>query len=135
MLRQSLMKSCSMQSMQRGTQAIYKKRLLGRAGNQFGPLHDMSDWVSVDEKQPEPTPKQMKWQKEREQFLNRVVRLAVEADQDAVKNAKKPASIKKHRNRDVDFYFEALEAKQKGQDSIAKLILPEKERTKNWKLI
>lgn len=129
------MKSCKLQSMQRGSQAIYKSRLLGRSGNQYGPLHDLSDWVTSENEQPTLTPKQEKWQKEREEFTKRVIRLCVEADQDALKNMSKPNSIKRQRNREVDLYFQAIELKEKGQHSAANLILPEKERTKTWKLI
>ncbi len=135
MFRTSVIKSFSLQSMQRSSQNIYKKRLLGKYGNEYGPLHDMPDFLTLESKQPEPTPKQLRWMKKREAFVKRVIRLCVEADRLAVKNANRPTSIKKHRNRDVDFYFEAIEAKKRGENSLANLILPEKEREKHWKLL
>ena len=88
---------------------FYEVRGLGRSGNEAGALHDLPDWSYTDGT-PGPISKGAEDKLVlRKYFAQRVIRLAVEADQDAAKLLNLEPSVRAHRQRDVSFYFDLLE--------------------------
>ncbi|EFC37814.1 predicted protein [Naegleria gruberi] len=102
-------KTTALRFNQRAGQKFYKARGMGRCGNEGGALHDLPDW-SYTNGTPGPISHGAEHkQLTRKYFVERVVRLAVEADQDASKLVNFEPSVRAHRQRDVSFYFDLLE--------------------------
>ncbi|KAL9648400.1 hypothetical protein ABK040_014022 [Willaertia magna] len=109
MLGSKAIKTTSQKFIHRGTQKIFQARGLGRSGNESGILHDKPDWSYLDGT---PGPLSKRATKKitiQKYFLERLMRLAVESDQDALKHIEKEPSVRAHRQSDVSFYFDLLE--------------------------
>ncbi|KAF0975913.1 hypothetical protein FDP41_005240 [Naegleria fowleri] len=94
---------------QRMAQKFYQARGLGRSGNESGALHDLPDWSYTDGTPGPVSNGSLNKEEKRKKFVGRVIRLAIEADQDAAKHLNLEPSVRAHRQRDVSFYFDLLE--------------------------
>jgi large subunit ribosomal protein L52 len=104
MLRSSFIRQC-----QRAGQKILLAQGKGRCGNNLGPLHDLPDWEYADGTPAPLTRKEQQWKDDRRRFEEKVTRLAVAADQDALKYVDAEPSVRRHRVKDVWFYYDRVE--------------------------
>jgi hypothetical protein len=104
-----MLKSSYIRQFQRAGQKLLLAQGRGRCGNEIGALHDLPDWTYEDGTAAPLTRKQMRWMQYRKNFEERVTRLAVQADQDATKYLDAEPSVKRHRVKDVWFYYDRVE--------------------------